>query len=120
VTSRELTKLSREWQSRLQLKDWRISTRFARANDLGEGCCGECSTIQNLRQATIKILAPLDLHTVDEINRDIEGTLVHEMLHIHLWPWNDAIDTLKLPDTQMEQTVEALAVAFIKLKRGEK
>jgi len=72
--------------------------------------------------AWIKILSPIDfdqiMHPLYQ-PQDMELSLVHEIVHIHLYPLKgEKADVRYSPDYMyLEQAVEALAKAFIKVKR---
>lgn len=118
VSQRQLDVLRREWQKRLRLQDWKITSRFVAPGDRPENmhdAVGYNFINEAAKEGRISILDP-ELADDGEMERseDIENTLVHELLHCHLAPFF----TEEEPEaTLMEQAIELLAGALCELKR---
>jgi hypothetical protein len=110
--------LLREWQGRLQLQDWLLKVKIVRGNglDLPVGVQGRCEWVLARREALIKLLNPIDWDPAITWPQDMEATLVHELVHVHLAPI-DTFDIGSLQHTAMEQAVYALAHALVDAKR---
>jgi hypothetical protein len=112
----ELKALLREWQKILRLQDWDVVVRFARRYEFNdEDNQGECSWVLDRREALIKILASEDYNPNCIYPHDVEGVLVHELLHLHMAPWRVQE---RMEDVAKEQAIEAIAKALVSLKRG--
>lgn len=82
---RSLRRATKQWQSKLRLKDWDITVKWGSHDTIPESW-GECLIDGNTRTATIWIMPP---NLVPPESEDhVEDTLVHEMLHILLHPMN--------------------------------
>jgi hypothetical protein len=102
------------WQQRLRLQDWTISVKLARASDLRPKTLGNINWDRRERSAVISVMDPDDYkYAGHAMLDDMEMTIVHELVHLHLsgLPRND--DTKKVE----EQAVNLLAEALIKLDR---
>jgi hypothetical protein len=106
-----LKKLLAKYQKRLRLQDFVIEARYASADEL-EDAFGRTRIRWHLGTATVLICEPSQI-TSDAIDcRNVELTLVHELLHIVLTPITDREPT-GLVDEMQEQTIEKLARAII-------
>jgi hypothetical protein len=114
-TDEELQEKLVEWQKRLRLQDWLITTRIARNKDVSANSQGHCSWVINKKMATILILDPIDYPTDTMFKQDMEQTLVHELLHLHFAPFDDETDTPK--EVAIEQAVDCIAYGLVQLHR---
>lgn len=69
----------------------------------------------SLKEATIRLLDPIDFPPDRDAPQDIELDLCHELLHLHMAPFAPSTNTLQ--DTMMEQAIESIAKALVSLKR---
>jgi len=76
---------------------------------------GNCSPSVNKKMAQIRIVTPSDYDN-PEWPQDVEKTLVHELLHLHTMSFTEEQPS-KYPLMLEEQMVDALALAFVGLKR---
>lgn len=108
ATLRRLTKL---WQKRLKLQDWKLDVRFAA--DMADTSAGECWWHPDNRTAEIHILPP---HIIED---DIEETLVHELLHVlyegHAWNTEDSLSVHQ--ERAHNQAAAALVSAYSRKKK---
>jgi hypothetical protein len=73
------------WQQRLKLDDWRISIVTVRRSELKSRTLGGIRWDKNKRTAVISVLDASEYRTsLDETLRDLEFTLVHELVHLEL------------------------------------
>lgn len=128
MTDKKLQALTKKWKRILRLQDWRVWSNFAAPVEFvsGRNTIGECSVAPQLKQATINVRNDHDLVDQRPMNRDIESTLVHELLHIWFDPFTETIfekyesDEKARESTEMkalEVAVEQLALAFVQADR---
>lgn len=116
MTQKQLLKLAREWVQVLRLQDWRIDVRFVRGEEIN-GCFGETSINFPLKTAYVKICRPEDMKYKGYLGSDIEETLVHELIHLHI----EVLCRNAGQDSELrflaEQAIEAMSLALVGLKR---
>jgi hypothetical protein len=73
------------WQRRLALSEWKIEAKIVRVSDLPKGTVANIHWSLPRRQATIKVMHPMD-STLPEsaIVRDTELSVVHELIHLSM------------------------------------
>lgn len=117
MTQDELQALCHEWQGVLRLQDWDVKVFVVRKRDLSSGdVMGEISFTLPKKTAVISILDPVDYDPDIAWGQDQEQTLVHELLHLHMAPFDHSEG---LEHTAMEWAVDSIAKALVSLKRGE-
>ena len=95
VSQKQLDAWVAHWQRVLQLEDWRIAAMTARIDDLPDGAAGVSRSDPAYQEFTIHVLDPQDYARLATDNgvrpkygkailRDIEDTVLHEMLHLRL------------------------------------
>ena len=73
------------WQQRLKLQDWNVSIVMAPPIDLRSGTLGNIRWDAYKKKAVIRVQSAADYHTpYREMVKDMEFTLVHELLHLEL------------------------------------
>jgi hypothetical protein len=73
------------WQQRLKLEDWRISVVSAKRSELKSRTLGGIRWDKNKKTAVISVLDSSEYRTsLDETLRDLEFTIVHELVHLEL------------------------------------
>src|SRR5687768_10401252 len=88
ITSRTLSDLSKAWMQRLGLTDWlpRTTVRFGAAEEMA-GNVGYCEWSAE-RKSALVLIAKLPALAQDSpelpVERVLEETLVHELLHIRI------------------------------------
>jgi len=111
-----LVELCRKWQRILRLQDWDIKVQVS--YDLGSYQAESCYKLPK-RMAIIKVIHP---DAYQERNflwpQDMEESLVHELLHLHLAAWQ-ADDERTMEWVAKEQAIEAIARALVELDRKE-
>lgn len=117
ISQRKLDDLRREWQKTLRLQDWKITSKLVTAVELGEedDAVGRNYINLNAKHANIQVLAPeaADEERLER-SKDVEDTLVHELIHCHFQPfWTDKEPMCTL----QEQAIETLTGALLQLKR---
>lgn len=117
LTEDELREKCVEWQKILRLQDWIITILITRERHMG--CSSRIAEIEAKlpkRMATIRILDPIDYPTGLSEDQDMELSLVHELLHIHLFPlFADREDEMRM--VAEEQAIEAISRGLIHLSR---
>jgi hypothetical protein len=111
--------LCARWQTVLRLSDWdiRVSvlplTQLSCPNSLGYIVWNTHEKIAN-----IELMSVEDAIAINEFKRpyNIEETLIHELIHLHLAAWDTSND---LEQTQMEFAINAIAAALYKLKSAD-
>lgn len=97
------------WQQRLRLQDWDLDVNYVRGYDMSDRLSyGEIDVFQEKKFAKIDLLTAGDAFPGGYHGYDLERTLVHELLHIHLAPLRD--------DSKMvfeEQAIHAISVALV-------
>lgn len=106
------------WQKVLKLQDWRITInyeRFHKMRDKAGGLVwGDVRTVPTCKRAYIHVLHPGDNEGTTE--QDVEETIVHELLHVHI---NEVLRN-KEDEIEEERAINALAEAYVTLRRGGK
>jgi hypothetical protein len=122
ISQRKLDSLRREWQKRLRLQDWKITSKFAPLGFLKEvtgteNPVGANESFVEAKEAKIHILRPEDWDKeYNERQQDVEDTVVHELLHCHFAVFDAEDNATRL---RQEQVIESLTEAFMGLKRGK-
>ena len=117
-TEEELRAKCIEWQKILRLQDWIVQVSIKRSRDMVDGNFNAQIhvTLPN-RIATIYILDPIDYESRSELPQDMEQHLVHELLHIHLYPITGRFEEGLLQIAE-EQAIEAISRGLIALRRS--
>lgn len=102
------------WQEKLRLQDWMIKIKIARANEMEANRNAEIAFIYDNKQAYIKILDNMD-HPKDAwFEHDMEWSLVHELLHLHLGQIRQGEN---IDSVEEEQAIESIVYGLIALDR---
>lgn len=105
------------WQEKLNLLDWKIEAKIKRANHMRENCAGAVNWTMQKKMATIAILDPIDYPDDVMGEQDMENTLVHELLHLHLAPMNDDYSENEHYILFEEWAINSIAGALIAVER---
>lgn len=104
-----LQKLLAKWQKRLRCQDWDCTIGYFSAKEL-EGSVGQCRMDRKNLQAQIRILDPSDpLEVWQQHFRNVELTLVHELLHITIPAVPQELDEA------LEGSIEKIAKGLMEL-----
>ena len=125
VSQKKLDAWVRQWQRVLLLDDWQIEARCVRLSELPKGASGLSEVDKNLQVERILVLDPRDypelakrdgirLKQGKAIVRDIEDTILHEILHLRLRSFSLS-PADKLEDAE-EMVVNRLTTALLNLK----
>lgn len=114
----DLEPMVREWQERLRLLDWDIVSKYERMDEMPDGKQGTMGWTLMKKQAVMRVLDPIDYpRYCKDFPQDIEATVVHELLHLHLEP--------AAPDKKddaafglFECAVDQVARALVGMKRA--
>jgi hypothetical protein len=82
-----LEKQLRNWQKRLGLDTWNLSIQLVRKSALDKDTWGNAEWDSETRTGIINVLDPQDYNLKgSELRRDMECTIVHELVHIQVSP----------------------------------
>jgi hypothetical protein len=115
ITQRGLEELCIKWQGILRLMDWEVKVRFVRHWEMKPDREGAVDWSINGKAASIKILDPRDFSTEAKWPQDVEQVLVHELVHLHLAPFDETDGTKAM---LLEQAVDLLACALVDRDRA--
>ena len=106
------------WQQRLNLQDWNISVAVARTTDLKPRTLGNIHWDADKKTAVIRVLDPADYKMAfDDVLKDIEFTVVHELIHLELSPVLSPLQRNDANRREEEHAVNHMAEALLKLDR---
>ena len=96
------------WQKRLGLEDWEICLQVVRQSALDKNTWGNAEWDWDRKFAVINVLDPQDYNLKgNELRRDMECTIVHELVHIQVAP-------LEAKDSEVrEEVVNHIMTALI-------
>ena len=115
VTNEQVHGWLQVWQKRLRLEDWKIEVKIVRVWELEQGTLGHIDWSIPHKTATIKVLSPADYELPkDRIPADIELSVVHELVHLHL----SALPLNKSSRSTEEQVVSRIADALVDLEHS--
>lgn len=108
------------WQRRLNLSDWDITVIVSRANELKPKTLGNVHWDLDKKSATIRVLDPADYRLPPNlILRDIELTVVHELIHLEIAPALADLHRTDANRVEEEKAVNHMADALLTLDRGQ-
>jgi hypothetical protein len=117
LTEEQLRAKCAEWQKVLRLQDWDVRTSIVRRSVFTNAeTNAEISVNVQHRIAQLRMLDPIDYDPLNVNPQDMEKSLVHELLHIHLWTFTVDLDGSN-KDAE-EQAINMIAGALIALKRN--
>jgi hypothetical protein len=107
------------WQQRLNLEDWNISVVVAHTADLKPRTLGNIHWDADKKTAVIRVLDPADYKIpFDDVLKDIEFTVVHELIHLELQPVLSPLQRNDANRREEEHAVNHMADALLKLDRA--
>jgi len=107
------------WQQRLELQDWNISLVVSHPSDLKPRTLGNIHWDAEKKTAVIRVLDPSDYKLpFDAILKDIEFTVVHELIHLELSPVLSPLQRNDANRREEEHAVNHMAEALLKLDRA--
>ncbi|HUJ20575.1 MAG TPA: hypothetical protein VLX58_03590 [Bryobacteraceae bacterium] len=113
VTEEQVHDWLRIWQRRLRLDDWKIDVKVVRIWELEQGTLGHIDWSVPHKNATIKVLNPVDYELpADKIPADMELSVVHELVHLHL----SVLPLNKSSRDTEERVVTMIADALVNLE----
>ncbi len=130
ITQKQLDKLTRYWQHVLKLDDWEIRARAVSLGELPEGATGASARERRGRYMSIMVLEPADYERAAAVNdtvpkrgkeilRDIEDTIIHELVHLRLYDLVSATDEQETATVE-EYTVNRVTSALLAARHGGK
>lgn len=115
MTQKSLEKMTAKWQKRLRLQNWVISVGFVKMSD--PDWYGGCNTQANFLEAEVGINDRLD------DPKQIEETLVHELLHIRFChcqkQYCEDFDTDALIGHEFEVGIDMVSRALVEAYGGD-
>lgn len=111
--------LFKKWISRLRLQDWDITWKIVRKTELPDNKSGQCESVVPKKIARILVLHPDEADPRWITPFDFELTIVHELMHPHLAPWQLLYENGDQSELLLEQAVHALSKSFIEADRAE-
>lgn len=116
LTKEELQERLAHWQKVLRLQDWDVKVVVVRASQMEcGGNAGENTWQLSTKTALIKLCDPVDWPEDTRWEQDMEETLVHELLHLHMALFQPEHDTLE--HAMMEQAICCIATGLVALHR---
>jgi hypothetical protein len=108
------------WQRRLNLQDWNVSVVVSRATELKPKTLGNIRWDRDKKTAVLRVLDPAD-YTMpfDAALRDIEFTVVHELIHLEIAPVLSDLRRTDANRMEEEHAVNHMAEALIKLDHSQ-
>ena len=107
------------WQQRLNLQDWKVSVVVSRTGDLKPRTLGNIHWDADKKTAVIRVLDPADYTMAfDDVLKDIEFTVVHELIHLELSPVLSPLQRNDANRREEEHAVNHMADALLKLDRA--
>lgn len=105
------------WQHKLRLQDWNVRVTLCRLNEMSDReALAEIFPSLERKDAHMRILSPMDIQLLnaqflnnEEINYGL--TIVHELIHLHLWPFAQNQTEAQL--IAEEQAVNALSRCIV-------
>jgi hypothetical protein len=86
----------KNWQRRLGMDDWRLTIRLVRLKDLDKNTWGNAEWDPNVKTGIISVLDPTDYNLKGgELKLDMECTIVHELVHIQVSPFDSPNELLR-------------------------
>ena len=108
------------WQKRLNLQDWDLTMVISRTSELKPKTVGNIHWNREKKTAVIRVLDPADYRLpFDEMLRDIEFTVVHELIHLEMVPVLSDLQRTEENRREEEHAVNHMAEALLKLDRGQ-
>jgi len=107
------------WQRQLNLQDWKIKVVIARLSELKPKTVGNIHWDKDTSTATIRVLDPADYGMpLPEMLRDMEFTVVHELIHLSLSPVLSDLQRNDANRLEEEHAVNHVADALLRLARS--
>jgi len=114
----DLDGLLTTWQKLLRLQDWSIKVVSVRLHEMtAPDRAAEVLSLPQAKQALIRVLDPIDYQSPLGFPYDPEEALIHELLHLHLQPF-DPEEGDELAGIAQEQAVNMIAAALLSLRRA--
>lgn len=109
------------WQRQLRLLDWNLSAELSTVAET-RGKAALTNVYSFTKEARIRLLAPEEFPPPSDRtgNWDMEYTLVHELVHLHMEGWGEDARVEDSPAwVAKECAIDMMADALVRLGRGE-
>lgn len=110
-TEEELNNLCSTLQEKLRLQDWDIEVKMLEQHEM-PGASGRCRYSIVCKSAIILIPSAESYGKVDIEEQDMALSLIHELLHLHLFPGSEKIENGSMDYYMFEQGLESIARSF--------
>lgn len=119
LTEEQLQERLAYWQKVLRLSDWIVDVNITRERDMTRtGIAAEVEWTLQKKMASIRILDAVDYPTGLMDTQDMEQSLVHELLHLHLAPISDHFSNDNdIYNLFEEQAIDSIADALVRVSR---
>ena len=118
MTKEELEERCAHWQKLLRLQDWTVEIRILRQWDMErENCMAYVLRFPPKRHAVICFRDSIDDEPHGWPREDMEQSLIHELIHCHITPFEPADDAPEW--TAMEQAIHSLTECIYRLSRPQ-
>ena len=108
------------WQKRLNLQDWNIAVVVSRASELKPRTLGNVHWDLEKKTAVIRVLDPADYRLAPNlILKDIENTVVHELVHLEMAPTLADLHRTDANRVQEEKAVNRMVDALLSLEGNQ-
>jgi len=115
-TQRYLNEKLSLWQKRLKLEDWSVTVIASQRDGLRTGTLGNIRWDPEKKTAVIKVLDASAYQTSSDATlRDMEFTVVHELIHLEFCASTRADQSSRADE---ETAVNHIAEALLQLDRG--
>ena len=109
------------WQARLGLGDWKVSVSIVRLTELKHKTLGNIHWDVPTKSARIRVLRPEDYSSkIKGVLGDMEETIVHELIHLSLVPFQPENGKTEAERGAEETVVSDVTRALLALDRESK
>jgi hypothetical protein len=114
-TQNELEARCKIWQERLRLQDWIVYCRLSPHTEFSNDTMANVRVSVGRKEALIQIIAPDHYSHLASCPQDMELSLVHELLHLHLEPMGMRYDDPK--QFTEEQAINSISTSLVRAWR---
>jgi len=114
TTDEQLRACCEEWQQRLRLQDWAVTVKFVDRWRI-DPSQAQIEWCRWKKAANISVGRPGQYDPSECEHGDVERFVVHELLHLHLFPWEPEGEGVE--EKLQEHAIVCLAEALVGLKR---
>ena len=112
----DLQQIVNKWIPILRLQDWDITILYGN-RETTENMLGKSRISRNLKIVSIFICSPELIDPNWLGSKDIEETIVHELIHLHCSYFDSSFKENTLESENLEVMIDKIAIALVKLDR---